>query len=56
MKRFAFALVAMTAFAAPVAAQTLSGLLPAISFPEDEVITSSKGCDTGTSSACRPRD
>ena len=44
MTRFAFALAASLALAAPVAANSLSVLLPSLTFPEDTVITSTKGC------------
>ena len=48
MNRLAFALVAATAFAAPVAAESLATLLPTLSFPDDVVTSSTKGCDPAT--------
>jgi hypothetical protein len=45
MKRAALALVASLALAAPVAAQSLTILLPSLTFPEDAVTSSSKNCD-----------
>ncbi len=47
MTRFAFALAASLAFAAPVAADSLSFLLPNLTFP-DTVTTSTKGCEAPT--------
>jgi hypothetical protein len=48
MKRAAFVIFASFALAAPVAAQSLSILLPVLSFPEDPVTSSSKGCEAKT--------
>jgi hypothetical protein len=45
MKHFASALVALTVLGGPVAAQTLTILLPAITFPTT-VTTSTKGCES----------
>jgi hypothetical protein len=44
MTRFAFALAAILALAAPVAADSLSTLLPSLTFPDDPVVTSTTGC------------
>ena len=44
MTRFALALAASLALAAPVAADSLAVLLPSLTFPADEVLTSTKGC------------
>ena len=44
MTRFAFALAATLALAAPVAADSLATLLPSLTFPEDTVVPSTKGC------------
>jgi hypothetical protein len=44
MTRFAFALAASLALAAPVAAESLAVLLPTLTFP-DTVTTSTKGCE-----------
>lgn len=44
MTRFALALAASLALAAPVAADSLAVLLPSLTFPADEVVTSTKGC------------
>lgn len=51
MKRLALALVAATAFAAPVAAESMATLLPALSFPEEVVTSSTKDCQPETA-AC----
>lgn len=54
MTRFAFALAATLALAAPVAADSLSTLLPSLTFPEDTVVTSTKGCvGPNTQPACQ---
>lgn len=45
MTRLAYALAASLALAAPVAADSLTLLLPSLSFPTDTVTTSTKGCD-----------
>lgn len=45
MTRFALALATSLALAAPVAADSLAVLLPALTFPTDEVTTSTKGCE-----------
>lgn len=44
MTRFALALATSLALAAPVAADSLAVLLPTLTFPTDEVTTSTKGC------------
>lgn len=46
MTRFALALATSLALVSPVAADSLSLLLPSLTFPTDEVITSTKGCGT----------
>jgi hypothetical protein len=48
MKRAAFLVIAGFALAAPAAAQSMSILLPVLSFPEDAVTSSSKGCTAKT--------
>jgi hypothetical protein len=54
MTRFAFALAASLALAAPVAADSLTLLLPTLTFPEDTVTPSTKGCATQASqTACQ---
>lgn len=45
MTRIAFALATTLALSAPVAADSLTVLLPALTFPTDEVTTSTKGCE-----------
>ncbi len=45
MTRFAQILVALTLLGTPVAAQTLTVLLPAISFPTGTLTPSTKGCE-----------
>lgn len=44
MTRFALALATSLALVSPVAADSLAVLLPALTFPTDEVTTSTKGC------------
>ena len=44
MKRLALVLAASAALAAPAAAQTLTVLLPVISFPDTVMTPSTKGC------------
>ncbi len=45
MTRFALALAATLALAAPVAADPLGTLLPTLTFPTETVTPSTKGCD-----------
>lgn len=51
MTRFAFALAANLALAAPIAADSLTVLLPTLTFPTDTVTPSTKGCDSATTRA-----
>jgi hypothetical protein len=44
MKRLALVLAASAALTAPAAAQTLTVLLPVISFPDTVLTPSTKGC------------
>lgn len=44
MTRLALALAASLALAAPVAADSLTLLLPSLTFPDDSVTVSTKGC------------
>ena len=44
MKRLALVLAASAALTAPAAAQTLTMLLPVISFPDPVVTPATKGC------------
>ncbi len=44
MTRLATTIFALTLLGAPVAAQTMTVLLPAISFPADTLTTSTRGC------------
>lgn len=54
MHRVALALAASLALAAPVAAQSLSVLLPSLTFPDETVVPSTKDCADGTSKpACQ---
>jgi hypothetical protein len=54
MKRTALALLASLTLAAPVAADSLATLLPSLTFPDDVVTTSTKGCvDQTTQPACQ---
>ena len=54
MTRFALALATSLALAAPVAADSLTLLLPNLIFPDDTVTTSTKGCvDITTQPACK---
>lgn len=45
MKRMTPALVALCLFASPLSAQTMTVLLPSISFPDGTLTPSTKGCD-----------
>lgn len=45
MKHVALALVAGLALAAPAAAQSFAVLLPTLTFPDDSVTPSTKGCE-----------
>ena len=54
MTRYALAFAASLAFAAPVDADSLGTLLPALTFPADTVATSTKGCEApATQQSCR---
>jgi hypothetical protein len=54
MKRFALVLAASAALAAPAAAQTLTVLLPVISFPDTVIAPSTKGCAlTSVATVCQ---
>ncbi|MCU0903259.1 MAG: hypothetical protein MUE83_05225 [Tabrizicola sp.] len=44
MERFALALAVTLSLAAPVAAQSLTILLPTLTFPTETVTPSTKGC------------
>jgi hypothetical protein len=46
MTRLAYALTAVMALAAPVAADSLGTLLPSLTFPTGTVTTSTKNCDS----------
>jgi hypothetical protein len=52
MKRFALVLAASAALAAPTAAQTLTVLLPVISFPDTVVTPATKGCAPFVDKVC----
>ncbi len=56
MKRFAIILAATGALAAPVAAQSLSVLLPVLSFPDPVVTPSTKDCATSNTQVCQPQE
>lgn len=61
MKRFAFALLAAASLAGPVstpaAAQSLTVLLPSLSFPDPVVTTSTMNCETkAQAQVCRPAE
>ncbi|WP_155523088.1 hypothetical protein [Tabrizicola thermarum] len=57
MKRITLVLVASLSLAAPVAAQSLSILLPTLTFPSDPVTSSTKGCVAPvTSTTCQPAE
>lgn len=51
MKRLALVLAASAALAAPAAAQTLTVLLPVISFPDSVITPATKGCGLVTAPA-----
>jgi hypothetical protein len=48
MKPVASALFALMVLASPLAAQTMTVLLPSITFPDDTLTPSTKGCDTAS--------
>lgn len=52
MTRLAFVLAAVAALSAPAAAQSLSVLLPVLSFPEPVITPSTKGCSTMLAPVC----
>lgn len=51
MKALPVALSALMLLSVPASAQTLSVLLPSITFPTDDVTASTKGCVTATTGA-----
>lgn len=54
MTRFALSLVASLTLAAPVAADSLTVLLPTLTFPTDTVTPSTKGCEApATQTTCQ---
>ncbi|WP_180996010.1 hypothetical protein [Tabrizicola aquatica] len=53
MPRLILALAAALSLSAPVAAQSLSTLLPLISFPDTVVDPSTKGCAVETDKVCQ---
>lgn len=53
MQRLVLALAATAAFSMPAAAQSLSVLLPQITFPEPVTSPSTKGCDTPAPGICQ---
>ncbi|MBN8630878.1 MAG: hypothetical protein J0L76_08495 [Rhodobacterales bacterium] len=55
MTRFAYALAATLALAAPVAADSLNILLPTLTFPTETVTSSTKGCDA-PAAICQPAE
>jgi hypothetical protein len=53
MTRFVLALAASLSLAAPVAADSLGTLLPALTFPSETVTASTKGCEaTAAATTC----
>jgi hypothetical protein len=54
MKRLVILATIAALLAAPVAAQSLSVLLPALTFPETVTTTSTKDCVPGTTALCAP--
>jgi hypothetical protein len=52
MKRLALALATASALAAPAAAQTLTVLLPVISFPDTVLTPATKGCSALVDKVC----
>lgn len=54
MTRFAYAVAASLALAAPVAANSLTVLLPSLTFPSETISTSAKGCaPVATQATCQ---
>lgn len=54
--RLAATLTALALLALPASAQTLSTLLPTLSWPDDTVTTLTKGCDAATQTVCTLRE
>ncbi|MCU0829606.1 MAG: hypothetical protein MUE52_20040 [Tabrizicola sp.] len=52
MNRFALALVSALSLSTPVAAQSLSVLLPLLSFPDPVTTPSTKGCAEAETQVC----
>lgn len=53
MPRIILALAASLALTAPVAADSLTFLLPNLTFPDTTVTTSTKGCDAPKATTCQ---
>lgn len=56
MKRLALALAAALALTTPVAAQSLSVLLPVLSFPDPVTTPSTKGCAEVVTGVCTAQE
>ncbi len=62
MKTRRFAAAALLVLAAiPASAQTLTTMLPSLSWPEGQITTSTKGCEapvdaTGDAAVCAPQE
>ncbi|MFN3577187.1 MAG: hypothetical protein ACK4TJ_09440 [Tabrizicola sp.] len=57
MDRFALALAVTLSLAIPASAQSLTILLPSLSFPTETVTPSSKGCETPRAgTTCQPAE
>jgi hypothetical protein len=54
MKRLVFLAAIATLLAAPVAAQSLSVLLPSLAFPEPLTTSSTKDCVPSATTVCPP--
>lgn len=57
MDRFAFALAVTLSLAIPASAQSLTILLPSLSFPTETVTPSTKGCEAPAAGThCQPAE
>jgi hypothetical protein len=56
MKRFVVLATIAALLAAPVASQSLSVLLPTLTYPDTVTTTSTKSCSPMAAVACRPQE
>jgi hypothetical protein len=56
MKTVSATLLALALLSGAAQAQTLSTMLPTLTWPDDQVTTSTKGCVTNTATVCTPKE